>query len=234
MFELNEALRKWRDSLKGKNTLLETDIKELESHLLEEREILKGKGLSEEEAFRIASRRLGETGELSREFSKVDGNHIWGQRLLWMAMGLLSYLLMNHLIQLTNGICVTIAAANGVKGYNLRVVSIASAFSLMGSAVFGYFAIVSRYGISLRERIFKSAGTAKRRMFYLIGFIGLITIMILSKIPTHLIAARYMIPRSMGEFHMVSAIASMLWSPIFPVLLVIFIFHNRRKFGNPV
>jgi hypothetical protein len=151
-----------------------------------------------------------------------------------MAMGLLSYLLMNHLIQLTNGICVTIAAANGVKGYILGVVDIISSTVLMGFVIFGSFAIVSKHGISLGERFFKSAGTAKRRMFYLIGFIGLITIMILSKIPTHLIAARYMIPRSMGEFHMVSTIASMLWSLIFPVLLVIFIFHNRRKFGNPV
>lgn len=234
MFELKKALQNWRNDLKNKNTFLKTDIQELENHLLAELKILKEKGLSEEEAFWVANRRLGETKDLTFEFSKINGNTIWGFRALWMALGVLCYLLMNHLIQLVNGICVTIAAANGVNGYNLGVVSIVSAFILIGTAVLGCFLIVSKRGALLRERIFKSAEIATRRTFYLVGFIILIAILILFKTSAFMLTPRFVSVASYGEFQMVRVLASLIWSVILPSLLVVFVFFIRRKSRNPV
>jgi hypothetical protein len=232
MFELKEALAGWRNFLRGKSTLLDTDIQELESHLLEELELLKDKGLSEEEAFLVASRRLGRSNELSDEFSKINGNAIWGYRLIWMALGLLSYLLMKHLIQLVNGIYVSIAVICGISGYQLGVVSVVSSAVLLGTALFGCYAIVSKYGSSLRERFLKSTGTSRRRLFFLAGFVVSIVLLILSEVAVHLIAPRYASVASIGKYHAVTAIASLVWSVILPALLIIFVSRIRRRLEN--
>lgn len=53
------------------------DVEELEAHLIDEIEGLRERGLSESEAFIIATRRIGETHSLSREYFKVNVNRLW-------------------------------------------------------------------------------------------------------------------------------------------------------------
>jgi len=71
MFDLNDAVAEWRRKLQ-QGAMIETEnLDELESHLRDEVERLARSGTSEEEAFQIALRRLGDSHKLCEEFSKV-------------------------------------------------------------------------------------------------------------------------------------------------------------------
>jgi hypothetical protein len=70
-FDLNEAIRRWQESLAASPALSADNLEELASHLRASVQRLQANGLSEEEAFLAATRHLGERGALEREFAKV-------------------------------------------------------------------------------------------------------------------------------------------------------------------
>ena len=70
-FDLNEAIRRWQQNLGASPALSADNVEELASHLRASVQKLQADGLSEEEAFQAATRRLGERGALEREFGKV-------------------------------------------------------------------------------------------------------------------------------------------------------------------
>ncbi len=88
-FELNQAIEIWRQSLANRSGPAMGDIVEMETHLHEEHTALMQTGLSEEEAFVIASKRLGPPVPLAEEFAKAVPERIWRERLFWIAAVLL-------------------------------------------------------------------------------------------------------------------------------------------------
>jgi cytochrome c-type biogenesis protein CcmH/NrfG len=66
-FDLNEAIRRWQESLGASPALSADNQGELAAHLRASVQKLQVDGLSEEEAFLAATRRLGERGALERE-----------------------------------------------------------------------------------------------------------------------------------------------------------------------
>jgi hypothetical protein len=86
-FDLNTALQRWRENLTQSPQFRAENVQELESHLRDSISAWRAKGLSDEEAFLIATRRLGATQALEPEFAKVNGKEVWLDRLLWMAIG---------------------------------------------------------------------------------------------------------------------------------------------------
>lgn len=89
MFQLDKSLEDWKRKLINSNSMTESDIDELESHILDEIDNLKGKNLSEEESFYVACSRIGSVNLLSSEFGKVNFNLIWLKRFLWLLSGYL-------------------------------------------------------------------------------------------------------------------------------------------------
>ncbi|MBX3733648.1 MAG: hypothetical protein KF791_13760 [Verrucomicrobiae bacterium] len=83
-FDLNEAIQRWREDLAPSPAFRSGDLDELESHLRDASALLQTRGLTEPEAFLIASRRLGRPETLALEFGKVHGDAVWRTRLLWM------------------------------------------------------------------------------------------------------------------------------------------------------
>jgi hypothetical protein len=71
-FDLNEAIRRWQQDLGASPAFCADNLEELVSHLRASVQKLKASGLSEEEAFRVATQRIGERGRLEREFAKVN------------------------------------------------------------------------------------------------------------------------------------------------------------------
>ena len=70
MFDLNQEIRNWCQSV-AKNSSERADrVAELEDHLFSAIEQLTSTGLSEREAFAVATKRLGNTDELNREYAK--------------------------------------------------------------------------------------------------------------------------------------------------------------------
>ena len=80
--ERNESIiegkiSEWRDIYISSGHISDVDLDELEDHLREEIQELSSKGLSEEEAFFVAVRRIGNSSSLSKEFRKINIHDIW-------------------------------------------------------------------------------------------------------------------------------------------------------------
>ncbi|MGB5942143.1 MAG: permease prefix domain 1-containing protein [Leeuwenhoekiella sp.] len=90
-FDLTQNVVNWKADLHSKENLTQENILELESHLLDEIESLKTKTLSEEEAFFVAIKRLGNSESLSQEYGKVNSNIINWEKLLTQLQGVLIY-----------------------------------------------------------------------------------------------------------------------------------------------
>ena len=71
MFKLDNAIQNWKQKLRSNPAFEDGDIAELESHLREEVEKLRGEGFSEEEAFNCASEEIGEPEPIGEELHKT-------------------------------------------------------------------------------------------------------------------------------------------------------------------
>jgi signal peptidase I len=83
-FDLNDAIRKWRANLAQSAAFRSTDLDELETHLRDAIPALEAAGLSPEECFLIASRRIGTRHALESEFGKINRGRAWLNRP-WLA-----------------------------------------------------------------------------------------------------------------------------------------------------
>jgi hypothetical protein len=90
-FDLDRSIRAWREHLAQSPALQRENLDELESHIRDSIATLQTRGLSESEAFLIASGRIGVGRQLEDEFEKVNRNGIWLERLLWMLIGVQSW-----------------------------------------------------------------------------------------------------------------------------------------------
>jgi hypothetical protein len=86
-FNLNEALLQWRSGLKDSPAFRPDDLEELEGHLRDSISSLVSKGLSDREAFWVATSRIGTKQALDSEFGKLNVREVWLDRALWMVIG---------------------------------------------------------------------------------------------------------------------------------------------------
>ncbi len=75
-------IRQWRSYVLRRRTVDETDVDELEDHLRNQISELGAAGLSEDESFLVAIKRLGAINELSREFARERSSRLWKQLVL--------------------------------------------------------------------------------------------------------------------------------------------------------
>jgi hypothetical protein len=86
-FDLNAAIQGWRAELGKSSSFQKDDLDELESHVRDSAEALRGQGLTGEEAFLIAIRRTGKQEHLAAEFATINGASVWLERIVWMTVG---------------------------------------------------------------------------------------------------------------------------------------------------
>ena len=89
MFELEKSILEWKLAFQKRCSVDEASIEELESHLRESVAELSRKGLSEEEGFIVAMKRLGNAPALDAEFQKNSPLGVNQERLIWMFSGYL-------------------------------------------------------------------------------------------------------------------------------------------------
>ena len=93
-FDLNLAIRRWRAKLNQSPTVSSQSADELESHLRDSSIALESAGLSAEEAFMVAAKRMGTTVSLEEEYEKITphsrkivlGPHHWGVALVLLVL----------------------------------------------------------------------------------------------------------------------------------------------------
>jgi hypothetical protein len=76
---LEEQIGEWRSFLRHRQAIHSVDVEELEDHLREQVSALLRANLTEDEAFLIAVKRLGDLDSLSREFAREHSDRLWKQ-----------------------------------------------------------------------------------------------------------------------------------------------------------
>jgi hypothetical protein len=108
-------MQNWRENLAQSPAFRRENINELESHLRDCVAILRAAGLSEDEAFLVGSRRIGDGQQLETEFGKVNRKAIWADHVLWMLVGI-------QLLMFVNDIAVSIIIHpfSGLRWWSVR------------------------------------------------------------------------------------------------------------------
>ena len=78
-YALEEQIDQWRSYLRHRQAIHSVDVAELEDHLREQVAVLVDAGLSTDEAFLVAVKRMGDLDALSREFAREHSERLWKQ-----------------------------------------------------------------------------------------------------------------------------------------------------------
>ena len=95
-FDLDAAIKNWRQEINGQSQLTAENCRELDAHLTDTVRELQKRGLSDEEAFWLARRRVGNTQQVAEEFVKADPSRLWRERVFWMACAVLALSIWQH------------------------------------------------------------------------------------------------------------------------------------------
>lgn len=79
---IEAQIGEWRSYILRRRTVHQVDVDELEDHLRSEMAELGAAGLSGDESFLVAIKRLGGLNELSREFARERSSRLWKQLVL--------------------------------------------------------------------------------------------------------------------------------------------------------
>ena len=79
---LEEQIEQWRNYLRRRQAIHSVDVAELEDHLRELIADLVGSGLTKDEAFLVAVKRMGDLDALSREFAREHSDRLWKQLVI--------------------------------------------------------------------------------------------------------------------------------------------------------
>lgn len=174
MFRLKDSIENWKQKLSLSNSFTNSDIEELESHLLEEIDTLKRKELTEEEAFFVATNRLGSVELLSSEFTKININSIYLKRVVWLLGG---YLLISFIQQIINSI--SLISTNyiySIDSFNIyKYPYLSLIISTIVSIIFLYFLFIPKYKLlSKIQNIFNYLFTIKKYFLILLFFVFIV------------------------------------------------------------
>src|SRR5437660_11289723 len=89
-FDLNHAVAAWRQEVAAQTAISLEQARELETHLLDALPDLQQRGLTEEESFWLARRRLGKPEDIAADFAKGNPGAVWRERVFWIALGALT------------------------------------------------------------------------------------------------------------------------------------------------
>jgi hypothetical protein len=92
-FNLTQATVNWLLNLENYGDFDQEHLAELQNHLDDQIENLKHLGLSDEESFWIAAKRIGEPGLLKNEFGKVHDSNLSVKNITLMIQGILLFLI---------------------------------------------------------------------------------------------------------------------------------------------
>jgi hypothetical protein len=231
MSDVEKRIEQWREGLAGSESLGSSEVRELESHLREEMEHLKTAGLSEEEAFLIASHRLGGAQALEAEFEKVNSDRRFLLHLSWMIAGALAYVLAGRIATgISHGgtLAAVLLGGGQLGATSLAVVTVAIRAAAAVALFLLAWACVRRWSWGwLRDRL---QTMSLPRVILLVG--GLIVVncaLILSSGLFSVAMMRCLNMEEFGEWALVSNYAHVGWSVLAPILAVVLaiVLHTR-------
>jgi len=116
-FIIQEQIDLWVTIIKSEPSITEIDSEELKSHLLDSIDQLKDAGLNEEEAFWVASRRIGTTSDWVEDYCLVNNQVIQLRRSVLILAGVLIYFCLFFFIESTSRLLFIIFLNKDISGY---------------------------------------------------------------------------------------------------------------------
>jgi hypothetical protein len=141
-FDLNRSLEAWRRQFGASAVIRTENLDEMEAHLRESTTALVRQGLTEEEAFLIASRRVGPNDALEAEFAKVHPGDVWRTRAVWMLAGVFLFVMMNDLASLASGTAVLLGNLWNIDGLRLGWLGTLASGLVLSVATLGFIRVV--------------------------------------------------------------------------------------------
>jgi len=217
-FDLNFAIKRWRNALAQSPALQGEDLDELESHLRDAVGDLHARGLSEEESVLIAARRLGWAETLAREFGKVNVAALWGDRALWMLLGMLFLTVGWDLSSTVSSALTYLGSTMSSNGFALGWLSVAGKFTTLGLIAFGFWRLATgRSGLA-------SIGTGRiARRPFLFAAAALCGVVLLKLAPHvfEMLSIRNLAPHALGQTYVVTRWFNFVGPVIAAVLMVL-------------
>lgn len=218
MFDLEAAIRSWRDSF-GESLRAE-DLNELEEHLRAQVTALSGGELTEQEAFLVAHSRMGQNGELASEFAKVHAGSMWIGRLQWMILGFLGF----------SALVIASRVATGVTAWGASMFEVGAAGSIGATAlvqVLGLMVLVWVLFRTVRSTLF----AGRRLVLLALLFALLAPVLVVGRGALSIIQARTMTPEEMGYVIVHQSYVGTIATVVFPIALalVVFVLERRRR-----
>ena len=124
MFDLERQIQDWKAEFASRPALRRADVEELEQHVRDALPSLISAGLTPAEAFLIATRRVGPPATIAREFAKVNGAHLWSQRVFWIVLGALGYVVCRLVIGAAASVAQALAGLAGGSGADVGYVGL--------------------------------------------------------------------------------------------------------------
>lgn len=92
MFDIENAIKKWRQQMQAAGVTDKAVLAELESHLRADTGALVAQGKTEADAFALAAARLGSASDVQIEFDKLGRSRCWPVTVSWIIWAALSLL----------------------------------------------------------------------------------------------------------------------------------------------
>ncbi|UCG57713.1 MAG: hypothetical protein JSU70_22970 [Phycisphaerales bacterium] len=225
MFDLNEEITGWRDNLAQSETLRESDIDELDSHLREEIKQLTASKLSEREAFWVATHRLGDTASLESEFGKTNGPYMVRNRLFWMTAGVLGYLLVTRFAGSVSEGCVLLAGISGLRGYSLGLIGIISKVLILAITLFLFYRAYRQDCNS--PGLGKLVGSFKGKVILFTALAVFVIVLAVAQLFLPAMTVRMVSLKEYSQMALVSTWVQLVLPVLLPVILVIMLIKLR-------
>jgi hypothetical protein len=219
MFDLDQAVASWKSALSESRTLSADDLAELESHLRDSVDRLRSVGLSPDESFFIATRRLGHPDSLATEYGLAHPERHWRERAIWMITGLLTFNVCSAAGGFAGQVALIAGSFTGIHGPNLGRFSLAT-------TLLGYAVAIAGLALAWRRLRVSSGVVATRLVLIAIAF--LVVQQLLQSVSWAIIA-RHTPPGDLGHVAFVSGIAAFTWALLFPVAIGTLLLRLRRS-----
>jgi hypothetical protein len=229
MFDLNQSLHDWQERLRQGEGCSQDNIDELEEHLREEMAGLAQVGLSSEEAFLLATRRLGGVDILKEEFAKVNTSFVWLNRLRWMAIGVLIYLGASTATTFVRVLELGAATA-GLNSYVVGVLSPVARVGVMTLIAILAIKVVSRRTMDSRNTL-PLASTTKRRLF--LAVLLWFTVLPVGALIVQAWAYRHVSPEDMQRTAIATGIGQFALSVVLPLAIAGWLLKTWRSSNAP-
>ena len=242
MFDLGGSTAAWLGDLRQSEALEDEDLEELETHLKDEIEQLMDKGLSEKEAFWVATSRAGTREELPREYAKVNSRPVWRHRFLWMAVGVLAYLFLSTVIGLLSEGAAVAMVSSGIgsdtflllgTGMDLpAIVSLSVQLLLTCAALACLHLALARDILGFSSRLGRTRRSRPRSIILCAAAVVLVPLfLILSRLAVPVTLARLLDTNTYGLAAASASFGEFIFSILLALFLVfvVFVLSRPRK-----